>query len=317
MESESISPFARVRLPGSSEVLNFEPKDGKLTSPEGWVFSVSPFDHSQEALMERIAVNQDEHVSIVQQAIQHIQSGRLQKVVISRIKEVPLVHFSDSSEGRIFQALCEKYPQACVFAYRMNVHSVWIGATPEVLVSKKGKTYTTMALAGTRTAAGSSQEWGDKEKHEQAVVTDFILERIRQNGGNSVECNGPYTAQAAHLEHIRTDIQFYSEKNITDWIHVFHPTPAVCGMPVEEAKNFILNQEKHLRKMYAGFFLIENANGDGQAFVQLRCMELANDRAFIYVGGGIMGDSNAYDEWMETENKAMVMQRVLEDLNLS
>lgn len=317
MKSEFAQRFARVRLPGKEDALYFEEVQDKLISSDGWEFSAFPFDQFPAELTGIVPVKHEEHLHIVNQAIAAIQAGQLTKVVISRVKEISLKQSIEGSIDRIFDALCEKYPLACVFAYRMNVHSVWVGATPEVLVTKKGNLFSTMALAGTRLAQEIQSDWGEKEKHEQKVVTDFINQRIQQNGGTGVELKGPYTVQAAHLEHIRTDIQFSSDKRISDWIHVFHPTPAICGMPVETAKSFILSHEKHLRRMYAGYFLVENQQGDGMAFVQLRCMEIAYSKAFIYVGGGIMGNSDAAAEWIETENKAMVMQRVLEELNLS
>lgn len=317
MKSEFTQRFALVRLPGKEDALYFKEVQDKLISSDGWEFTAFPFDQFPIELTGIVDVQMEEHLHIVNQAIAAIQSGQLTKVVISRVKEISLMQSVEDSIDRIFNALCEKYPLACVFAYRMNVHSVWIGATPEVLVTKQGNRFSTMALAGTRLFQNTQVDWGKKERHEQAVVTDFITHRIRQHSGTNIEFNGPYTVQAAHLEHIRTDIQFSSDKRISDWIHIFHPTPAVCGMPVDAAKSFIQSHEKHLRRMYSGYFLVENQQGDGMAFVQLRCMEIAESKAFIYVGGGIMGDSYASTEWIETENKAMVMQRVLEELNLS
>ena len=317
MKSEFAKRFARVRFPGKENALYFEEVHDKLISSDGWEFTAYPFDQYPDELNGIWPTQQEDHLRIVNQAIDAIQSGKLTKVVISRVKEIPLKPSVEDSIDRIFSALCEKYPLACVYVYRMNVHSVWIGATPEVLVSKQGNVFSTMALAGTRLAQEAQNEWGEKEKNEQAVVTNFMDLRIQQNGGTDIQLKGPYTSKAAHLEHIRTDIQFASEKTISDWIRVFHPTPAICGMPVDAAKGFIQSHEKHQRRMYSGYFLVENNQGEAMAYVQLRCMEIAGNKAFIYVGGGIMGDSDASAEWIETENKAMVMQRVLEDLNLS
>jgi isochorismate synthase len=66
--------------------------------------------------------------------------------------------------------------------------------------------------------------------------------------------------------------------------------------------------------MYAGYIGFSDASGNGQVFVQLRCMEWINDEAIVYSGGGIMPDSNPESEWEEAENKANVMLSVLEEL---
>ena len=46
-------------------------------------------------------------------------------------------------------------------------------------------------------------------------------------------------------------------------------------------------------------------------FVNLRCMQISNQEAIIYVGGGITKDSNVEAEWEETVQKALVMKKVL------
>ena len=40
-------------------------------------------------------------------------------------------------------------------------------------------------------------------------------------------------------------------------------------------------------------------------------MQLKNNKAILYVGGGIIKDSNSENEWQETINKANIMKRVL------
>ncbi|MBT8291401.1 MAG: chorismate-binding protein, partial [Muriicola sp.] len=46
-------------------------------------------------------------------------------------------------------------------------------------------------------------------------------------------------------------------------------------------------------------------------FVNLRCMELREDKAIIYVGGGITQDSDPEKEWQETIAKSRTILKVL------
>jgi len=95
-----------------------------------------------------------------------------------------------------------------------------------------------------------------------------------------------------------------------------HPTPAVCGLPKKITKDFILNNEGYNREYYSGFlgeinkdFVSKENNTD--LFVNLRCMQITDNKAFIYVGGGITKDSIPENEWKETVNKSMTIKKVL------
>jgi len=113
---------------------------------------------------------------------------------------------------------------------------------------------------------------------------------------------------------------------------VLHPTPAVCGLPKESAKQFILEHEDYNREFYTGFLgelncettiaprsgrrNIENrayavSRTSTQLYVNLRCMQLKNQQAIIYVGGGITEGSNAESEWEETVSKSLVIKSIL------
>ncbi len=50
---------------------------------------------------------------------------------------------------------------------------------------------------------------------------------------------------------------------------------------------------------------------DGSFFSDVRCMQIKNKHALIYVGGGITKDSDPQLEWEETVNKTQTMMRVL------
>ena len=77
-----------------------------------------------------------------------------------------------------------------------------------------------------------------------------------------------------------------------------------------KAKELIQDLEVHSRKFYCGFIGINKPN-DKQFFVNLRCMELMKNTALLYVGGGITRDSNALNEWKETNYKAKTLIKAL------
>jgi isochorismate synthase len=94
-------------------------------------------------------------------------------------------------------------------------------------------------------------------------------------------------------------------------LDTLHPTPAVCGLPKAAAKDFILQNENYDRCYYTGFLGEINTNLKTELFVNLRCVEIIDTFAAIYVGGGITLDSNPEDEWLETSNKTNTIKSVL------
>jgi len=188
-----------------------------------------------------------------------------------------------------------------------------MGATPELLLHKQELNLRTVSLAGTQPFDESaSLVWSEKLKHEQQLVTDFITEKLAENNATDIGLQGPYTAQAGPLAHLKTDIRFHSDQSSTAIIGVLQPTPAVCGLPRESALAFILENANFDRRLYAGRIGILFPSGDEVHFVNLRCMQVFADHFELHVGGGVVAGSNATDEWHETEIKANVLRNLLQ-----
>jgi len=68
--------------------------------------------------------------------------------------------------------------------------------------------------------------------------------------------------------------------------------------------------EKQDRKYYTGYIGLYSSQ-EFQLFVNLRCMMIDEKDYHLFVGGGITVDSIAENEWIETENKAKVLEMVL------
>ena len=185
----------------------------------------------------------------------------------------------------------------------------WLAATPELLLKSKHNTINTVALAGTKTP---NENWTEKEKEEQHIVLLEILKVLQKNNCAEVHHSETYTADAGKIQHLKTDISSVTN-NKDDWKKILfdlHPTPAVCGLPTEKAKTFILANEKHDRSLYTGFVGLVEENTQ-QFYVNLRCMQLTTTKANLYVGGGITAPSNLDREWEETERKSGTLGQFL------
>lgn len=91
-----------------------------------------------------------------------------------------------------------------------------------------------------------------------------------------------------------------------------HPTPAVGGVPADEAFALIAQLEGD-RGFYAGAVGWCNAAGDGRWVVAIRCAQLSPDRrtAVAHSGGGIVAESDPDDEVDETTTKFTTIMRAL------
>lgn len=259
-------------------------------------------------------VQKEQFEELVEKAIQNINFGLTEKIVVSR-KEIVEIDSFDIEFG--FKKMLSLYKSAFKYCFFHPKVGMWIGATPEQFLKIENKTLKTVALAGTRLFS-KYDTWGEKEIKEQQFVTDFIVSNVEEFT-SSINVSKPYTANAGNIQHIKTDIlaTLNSVNDLEKIVYKMHPTPAVCGLPKILAKEFILKNELYNRKYYAGFlgelnFCFEsNKPLLSDLFVNLRCMEVKDTTAEIYIGCGITKESNPENEYIETKNKSVTMKNIL------
>jgi isochorismate synthase len=260
----------------------------------------------------------------VRQAIAAIKAGELTKIVLSRTKT--LKHGEDFDPFQAFQKLHRSYPSAFVSLVSLpEQNEMWLGATPETLVSVDTEgIFRTTSLAGTQVAKqpnGQEEEikdirWGQKEIHEQALVSRYIVECFKKIRLREYCESGPKTVKAGNLYHLRTDFVVDThEVNFpelgTVMLRLLHPTSAVCGTPKEAALHFISEKEAYDRSFYSGYLGPVQVDQESALFVNLRTLRLSDGVATLYAGAGITEDSDPEREWEETEMKCETLLRVL------
>lgn len=239
-----------------------------------------------------------------------IHQMSLGKAVFSRIKSTS---FDGNKALALFEKLCDQYPRALVYLLSSELTGTWIGASPEVLLEAHDQYLFTMSLAGTRKASEEGS-WGEKELIEQELVTDFITDQLKELQVDEIEAAGPYDFEAGPVTHLRTDISA-SLSGISPWTAALrlHPTPAVSGLPRPAAIALIGSAETHDRELYTGMFGFVSGSSS-RLFVNLRCAQLQEKQAYLYLGGGFTPQSVPELEWQETENKSRTLLNVMETL---
>ncbi len=238
--------------------------------------------------------------------IEHLQDHG-GKVVVSRT-------IAGDAAGVDWIKVAEEYfnchDEAFRYFYYTPKHGFWIGASPEILLVSDGEHFETMALAGTRDLADRDLPWSGKNIAEQAIVRNYIVDRL-YDLGLAPEVGPTETITTGNIQHLCTVIKGRNEDcRPIEILRALNPTPALAGYPLSAALEKIVEVERHPRRCYGGYVAISEACSLA-AYVNLRCVNFDNAVWCMYVGGGIMPDSDIDDEWRETEAKSLILKDLI------
>ena len=303
-----------VFAPFDAETIPFIP----LEHSDVYVDKVRSADYFFETKPSNLnsSIGKDFFEDIVTKGIEAIQENQFMKVVLSRKEAIEIPDFDIQTT---MKKMINYYPSAFNYCFFHPKIGTWVGATPEQFLKTNGNALQTVALAGTQLVTNSKTIiWQDKEKIEQQLVTDFIVENLKDLV-KEITISSPYSVKAGNLWHIKTDISatLQSNKKLKKIINVLHPTSAVCGLPKQAAKDFILKNEGYNREYYSGFLgelnidFVTFRTLQTDLFVNLRCMKVTQNKVALFIGCGITKDSNPEDEYWETVNKSMTMKRCI------
>jgi isochorismate synthase len=245
--------------------------------------------------------------------------GRLDKVVLAR--QVELRAGVPVDVGSVLHRLVDGGPESTTFAFRRG-DRVFLGATPELLVRTSGWRFHTLALAGSTGRGATHAEddlraaallRSDKDREEHAIVVDALRAVLAPITARLDVDAVPELLRLPHVTHLATRIEGHLSERHGPLALAgrLHPTPAVAGSPTDLALALIGEHEPFERGWYAGPVGWVNADGDGELMVALRSGVVAGDRAWLYAGCGIVGDSDAAAEWAESELKLRPMLAAL------
>ena len=239
----------------------------------------------------------------------HLCDGSFQKLVLSR--SIDILRNGAETPIQLFQRACDHYPRMMIALVYTPQSGLWLASTPEILLSGDGSRWQTIALAGTM-KYDDDLRWSEKNIQEQRYVATYIIHQLEQFTHDFTE-EGPRTARAGHLAHLRSDFHFSLPDHtaIGALLQALHPTPAVCGLPKQDSFRYILQHEHHDRSYYSGFMGPLFLNGQTNLFVTLRCMQLFANGYRLYAGGGLLKDSVEEQEWQETETKLDTMRHII------
>jgi isochorismate synthase len=248
----------------------------------------------------------------VAEAVERIRTGAVRKLVLAR--EVTVDASSAHSAGALFGALREIFGSCFCFCCG-TPEAAFIGASPELLVRRQGAGASTVALAG---SAGRSADpavddhlgeqllRSSKDREEHRIVAKRIERRLRPHSVWVESAPDPVVIKIANIQHLATPIraQLTESHSALELAGLLHPTPAVGTEPSDpKAEAMIAELERMDRGWYAGPVGWMDMAEDGEFCVALRSGLLRDRRAHLFVGAGIVADSDPAAELAETEVK--------------
>jgi menaquinone-specific isochorismate synthase len=263
------------------------------------------------------ALNGEQWMSVVADAVARISRGDLEKVVLAR----DLVATADEPIDVRWplRRLAEGYPMCWTF----HVDGMF-GATPEMLVRRERGLVTSRVLAGTirRTgdderdlalAATLARSSKDLEEHEYAVRS--VADALEPHCSSMNVPEAPFVLHLPNVMHLATDVAGVVHDAATvsslQLAEALHPSAAVGGTPTNVATGLIGEIEGMDRDRYAGPVGWMDATGDGEWGIALRSARLSGSTVRLFAGCGIVADSDPEAELAEAQAKFVPVRDAL------
>jgi len=213
-----------------------------------------------------------------------------------------------------------------------------VGASPELLAKSEKGRIITHPIAGTvkrganpeaDEALANELRYSIKDRAEHVMLVD-----LARNDVNRV-CDPLSTRvdrlmvveKFSHVQHLVSQVSGILREGQSrfDAFRSIFPAGTVSGAPKVRAMELIAELEKEKRGVYAGavgYFGYGNVSRKGEELVEgegamdtciaLRTMLVKDGIAYLQAGGGIVFDSDPYEEWMETMNKLGANMKCIE-----
>lgn len=237
-----------------------------------------------------------------------IQRRELDKVVLAMHADIEGATFDIE---RILITLAIDNPSSYVFGFEGLV-----GASPELLVRRRGKHVESIPLAGSArpgNKAGVELLASEKQRWEHELALRSVVAALRPLCDEIFVDAEPSLLKLPHIQHLATRVEGTLNDPLTalDIAGALHPTATVCGLPPEVAMSTIRRVELARRGRYAGPVGWVDSNGDGEFAVAIRCAQITDGRARIWAGAGIVAGSDPKQELEEVRLKFRTMTEAL------
>lgn len=250
--------------------------------------------------------------AVVARARDRLRETEMRKVVIAR--ELTLSADQRFPIARIVRDLDRRFPEAMVFSI-----DGFVGASPELLVSRSDRTVRAHPLAGTASrssdpnidrAAIEQLRSSAKDRTEHQITIDWLLAELLPFCSYVDAEPEPSVLSLVNVHHLGTLVEGVLSAppvSVVDLVNAVHPTPALGGEPQVAALELIGELEGFNRGRYGGPAGWVDSEGNGEFAVSVRTAALDGDSAVVCAGVGVVAQSDPEAELAETQAKFRAM----------
>ena len=297
-----------------------------LTAPEGspdpraLVEAVDPPSQGLQAPVElELRPTPEGYARLVAQAVEELRTKELDKVVLARAVRGAIGAVIDP--GALAARLRLREAVSTLYSLPTPERRRFVGASPELLASRRGSEVRCHPLAGTIAipSDGAAEGYGEwllhsaKNLHEHAVVVDEIVARLAELYDDVEADPAPSIVALGSVAHLGTWIVAHGDPapDALSVARLLHPTAAVAGRPRDDALVALARLERHDRGHFAGPLGWLDREGDGEWWLGLRGVVLDGAQFEAWAGAGIVPESDPIAEREETRNKLAVVLSAL------
>jgi len=297
---DKICATARDFVPAEVDLADFQSAD----------FSKFESEQNFEDFAEKVGV-----------AKRKIRDGEIFQVILSN-------EFScecGSRDGLEFYEILRKIePTTHLFLLDFADFGQVVGASPEILGSKRGKQVLYRPIAGTRfrgtdamadRAILAEMRASEKENAEHDMLLDLGRNDLGRvcRGGSVRILREKYAKFFANVMHLVSDLagEIDAENfDAVDFFRAIFPAGTLTGAPKIRAVQTIRELENFPRDLYGGAVGYFSADQNMEFCIAIRSFFLKNGVARFQVGAGIVQDSTATHEWLEIQNKSKTLCKI-------
>ncbi len=274
-------------------------------------------DSSLSTSVIRVDVaDRDAYCALVADAIACIRTRATDKIVAVTSSRIT---FGEPIDTRVvLERLDDAYPETNRFLIQRG-ERVFVGASPERLVARRGRHVDSDGLAGTARRGADDTTivrellTSAKDRREHAFVVESIASVLGPRCSTLDVPDEPGVRTLRNVHHLWSPIRgvLRNETHVLELVEALHPTPAVAGTPRDRATAWIAEHEPTSRGWYTGTVGYFDAAGDGEFAVAIRAGLVGKHEAFLYAGAGIVEASDPPAEYAETRAKEAPMLAAL------
>lgn len=297
---------------------------GELKSElEGWCVALQGVHESEPTPAVRARRLEEGWASweqAVEEALGAIRSGEVAKVVLARTLDVETERQIDPVT--VVEHLWEENRGTHVFLFEPEPGASVVGAAPETVATVHGSQFHATAVAGSIAHGETNHDQeilaerllaSDKDNVEHQIALEDMVRRLTPLVTRLEAQDHPHVLTLSRIQHLETAIRAVlpAGRGVLELLDALHPTPAVCGLPRDEALEFLARTEAFERGWYAGPVGWFDTAGNGVFAPALRMAVGGGSTWRLYAGAGLVEASDPRSEWEETGIKFTPVLRAL------